>query len=81
MARLDDGFMRHKFFNLFNADNALCRALFLAKSATGALVVIDYGKVVHHLDCVVRTNARAESASKTSVFADCLGVLDTFHAV
>ena len=73
--------MRHKFFNLFHTDNALCRALFLAKSATRALVVIDYGKVVHHLDCVVRTNARAKTASKTSVFADCLCVFDTFHAV
>ena len=73
--------MRHKFFNLFHADNALCRALFLAKSATRALVVIDNGKVVHHLDCVVRTNACAKSTSKASVFADCLGVFDTFHAV
>lgn len=73
--------MRHKFFNLFHADNALCRALFLAKSATRALVVIDKWKVVHHLDCVVRTNARAKSASKTSVFADCLGVLDTLQAI
>lgn len=73
--------MRHKFFNLFHADNALCRALFLAKSATRALVVIDNGKVVHHLDCVVRTNARAKTASKTSVFADCLGILDTLQAI
>ena len=73
--------MRHKFFNLFHTDDALCRALFLAKSATVALVIINNRKVVHHLDCMVRTNARAKSTSKTSVFADCLGILDTLQAI
>ena len=73
--------MRHKFFCLFHTDDALCRAFFLAKTTTCALVIIYDGKVVDHLDCVVRADACTHTASKAGIFADCLCVFDTFHAV